>query len=59
MGNIPIEQRHIRSLTRNSSGTSSVSIPVEYVRALGWTKGQRVKLTRNGRRLSITPVQYR
>lgn len=59
MGNLPIEQRHIRSLTRNSSGTSSISIPIEYVRALGWTRGQKVKLSRNGKSLSIRPVEYR
>ena len=59
MGNLRIEQRHIRSLTHNSSGTSSVSIPVEYVRALGWIRGQKVRLGKNGRSLTITAVKYR
>ena len=57
MGNIRIEQRQFRRITHNSSGTSSVSIPIEYVRALGWTAGQRVKLVRRGKQLLIQPVR--
>lgn len=53
MGNTTIEQRHIRRLTQNSSGTSSVSIPVEYIRKLGWRKGQKVKLAYRGKQLVI------
>lgn len=53
MGNVPIEHRHQRSLTQNSTGTVSVSIPTEFVRQLGWYKGQKVRLQRAGRRLII------
>lgn len=59
MGNVRIELRQFRNLTQNSSGTSSVSIPVEYVRALGWQKGQKVKLVRRGQQLLILPAKLR
>lgn len=55
MGNTRIDQRELRRITQNSSGTSSVTIPLEYVRALGWRKGQKVKLSRRGRQLIIRP----
>lgn len=53
MGNTKVDQRHIRQLTRNSSGTSSVTIPIEYIRDLGWRKGQPLIVRRKGKQLVI------
>ncbi len=46
-----LENRGMRSLTKASGGKSyTVTIPVEYVRKLGWTARQQlnVKLRSNG-----------
>ena len=56
MGTTRAGKEQIRRLTQNSSGTSSVSIPVEHVRVLGWRKGQRVKLARRGKQLIVKAV---
>ena len=53
MGNVPIHRRLIRQLTRNSSGTISVSIPIEHVSVLGWEKGRQVVINRHGNKLVI------
>jgi len=53
MGNTRIDQRNVRVLTQNSSGTSSVTLPLEHIRALGWYRGQKVKITRKGKQLVI------
>ncbi len=57
MGNTKINQRQIRQLTRNSSGTSSVTIPMEHTNALGWRKGQRLLVQRRGRQLIIKSMR--
>jgi antitoxin component of MazEF toxin-antitoxin module len=40
-----IEERHIRSLTKVSSGTSyAVTIPKEYIKKLGWRAKQKLEV---------------
>jgi len=56
MGNAPQRSRSIRRLTKNSSGTVSVSIPIEYADTLGWSKGQKVTVERHGKKVIIRPV---
>lgn len=56
MGNVPIHRRLIRRLTRNSSGTVSVSIPIEHASALGWSKGDEVSVERRGSQIIIQAI---
>ena len=56
MGNTPIHQRMIRRLTQNSSGTVSVSIPLEHALALGWKRGAQVLVTRQAEHIVIKPI---
>ena len=40
-----MEERHIRSLTKVSSGTSyAVTIPMEYIRKLKWRSKQKLEV---------------
>jgi hypothetical protein len=54
MGNVSIFQRFRRRLTKNSSGTISVSIPLEHAMKLGWDKGIFVDVELHGQQLIIT-----
>ncbi len=56
MGNAPQHSRSIRRLTKNSNGTVSVSIPIEHADKLGWTKGQKVSVERQGKKVVIKPA---
>lgn len=56
MGNVPFHRRLVRRLTRNSSGTVSVSIPIEHADELGWSKGQLVQVDRIDQKVIITAV---
>lgn len=56
MGNTPFFRRFVRRLTKNSSGTLSVSIPIEHAYELGWQKGQLVDVKRVGKQILI--VEY-
>jgi len=56
MGNIPFNRRLIRRLTKNSTGTLSVTIPIEHASALGWGKGRQVQIKRYGKKLVIEAV---
>lgn len=53
MGRRIIEERNIRNITRNNSGTYSITIPIEHVRALGWRERQKVIVRRSGTRIII------
>jgi hypothetical protein len=59
MGNVPIYRRMIRRLTKNSSGTVSVSIPLEHVIEMGWKKGDYVSIEKHGSQLVVSPVDGR
>jgi len=49
-----IEERNIRKLTRTGSGVSvSVTLPIEYVRELGWRDRQKVVVNKKGEKLII------
>lgn len=49
-----IEDRGIRKLTRTGNGKSvSVTLPIEYVRELGWRDKQKVVVTKQGQKLVI------
>ncbi|HEX9679152.1 MAG TPA: AbrB/MazE/SpoVT family DNA-binding domain-containing protein [Candidatus Saccharimonadales bacterium] len=45
-----------RSLQKNNTGSYSVSLPVDLIRALNWQKGQRVRLAKKGSALVIKDV---
>lgn len=53
MGTRKAHEQHIRSITQNSSGTYSVSVPIALMRDLNWRKGQKVTFIRSGKRLII------
>ena len=57
MGNVPQHSRSVRRLTKNSNGTVSVSIPIETADKLGWKKGQKVTVERQGKKVLIKPVE--
>jgi len=59
MGNVPLHSRLVRRLTKNSSGTVSVSIPIEHAAELGWAKGQQVMVERRGKKVIIKPFELR
>lgn len=54
MGNVPIYRRLVRRLTKNNSGTLSVSIPIEHALELGWKKGDYVDVERRGSQVVIS-----
>lgn len=54
MGNVKIFQRMRRRLTKNSSGTISVSIPLEHTYELGWNQGDYVQVERQGKQIIIS-----
>jgi antitoxin component of MazEF toxin-antitoxin module len=56
MGNVPYYRRSERRLTKNSSGTVSVSLPIEVADQLGWQKGQRVTVEKHGDEVVIKLV---
>ncbi len=58
MGNVKIFQRMRRRLTKNSSGTISVSIPLEHTYELGWGKGDYVQVERRGKQIIISETKY-
>ena len=49
------EKRTVRKLTRTGTGRSiSVTIPIEYIRALKWQDRQKVVVRKHGKTLVIT-----
>ena len=49
-----LEDRNVRKLTRTGRGKSvSVTLPIEYVRDLGWKDKQKVVITKKGSALVI------
>ena len=53
MGAKKAGEQGVRSLTKNSTGTYQVSLPINTVRELGWTEGQKVTVTKRGKTLVI------
>lgn len=48
-----LEDRNVRTLRKNEGGTTLVSLPIEYVRALRWQDRQKVVVTKHGNKLII------
>lgn len=53
MGVCKSDEQQIRKLTKNDSGTYSVTLPIELVRELRWQVGQQVVVKRRGKRIVI------
>lgn len=54
MSNRKISERNVRSLTKMSGGSSyGITIPMEYIRKLGWRSKQKLDLTLVGDRIII------
>lgn len=53
MGNRKSGEQQIRSITKNTSGTYQVSLPIELVRQLRWQVGQQVVVKKSGEKLVI------
>ena len=47
------DEQSVRSITQNSTGTYSVSLPIGLVRKLRWRQGQKVVVIRRGKDLII------
>ena len=54
MGARKAGEQHIRNITQNSTGTYQVSLPNEMVAGLKWRQGQKVIITRSGKKLLIS-----
>jgi len=60
MARRPLKERNIRKLTRTGGGKSiSLTLPIEYVRQLGWQDRQRVVISKRGKTLSIKDYEPR
>jgi hypothetical protein len=54
MASRKIESRTIRKLTRTGNDRSiSLTLPIEYVRELGWQDKQKVRVSKHGKKLVI------
>lgn len=54
MARRPLKERNIRKLTRTGGGKSiSLTLPIEYVRDLGWRDRQKVVVEQKGNTLVI------
>lgn len=53
MGVRKTEERNVRKLTKVGKTSLSVTIPVEYLRALGWREKQKVVVKKLGKKLII------
>ena len=47
------KEKDIRTIAKTKSGTYLVSIPIEFIRELGWKKGQKVRLKKYGKTIII------
>lgn len=43
-----------RQLQKNNTGSYTVSVPINIIRALRWQQGQRVRITRRGNQVILT-----
>jgi len=46
-------EQQVRNLTVNRTGTYSISLPIELVRALKWQQGQKLIVSKRGKNLVI------
>ena len=52
MGRRTISEENIRILQK-SKGSYYITLPIEYVRMLGWKDGQKVRVKKDGAKLII------
>lgn len=57
MGARKVGEQQIRNLTTNSTGTYSVSVPINLIQELRWRRGQRLVVTKQGKKLIIQDWQ--
>ncbi len=48
-----LSERNVRKLLKNGGGTTLVSLPKEFVEALGWRSKQKVVVRKSGQKLII------
>jgi bifunctional DNA-binding transcriptional regulator/antitoxin component of YhaV-PrlF toxin-antitoxin module len=53
MGARKSEERAVRTVTQNNTGTYGITLPIGLMRALGWRKGQKVIVKRRGSKLLV------
>ena len=53
MGARKAGEQQVRNLTQNRTGTYSISLPIELIRALNWQQGQKVVVSKSGKKLVI------
>jgi antitoxin component of MazEF toxin-antitoxin module len=54
MGTKKADQRQVRILAQNNTGSYSVTLPIEIVRALRWKRGQKVVVKQQGKKLILS-----
>ncbi|MCB9823271.1 AbrB/MazE/SpoVT family DNA-binding domain-containing protein [Candidatus Nomurabacteria bacterium] len=57
MGTRRSGEQNVRNITKNSTGTYQVSLPIDLVRTLGWKQGQKVVFKKRGKDLVIVDWQ--
>lgn len=53
MGTRKSGEQQIRNLTKNSTGTYQISVPIELIRLLRWQVGQQLVVKKSGDKLVI------
>jgi len=53
MGNVKIGDENVRKISVVGNGSYYVTIPVGYIRELGWRERQKVTVTKRGKKLII------
>jgi Ni/Co efflux regulator RcnB len=54
MGTYKAGEQNKRVLSKNNTGTYTVSLPIELVRQLKWQDGQKLSLEKRGKTIVIT-----
>lgn len=57
MGTRKASEQKVRNLTVNSTGTYSVSLPINLIQELRWQRGQRLVVSKQGKKLVIQDWQ--
>lgn len=57
MSRRPIDERHIRTLSKNES-SYSVTLPIEAIRDLGWQKNQKLVIHLDKEKKEITVTDW-
>ena len=53
MGTYKAGQQNNRVLTKNNTGTYTLSLPIEFVRQLKWQDGQKLTLEKRGQTIIL------